>query len=470
MAMHIKLDYKKTALVGLAFMTINAVWQLYNTEVPIILTKMIQDLIEAAGNGAWIIENGVTRFDTNFPVTTVVNVIMSLDNVLAIFLLPLLGKLSDKTNTRFGKRTPFILVGVVLTALFLPFVPLFYTQNSIVGVIIMLFGVLLAMSLYRTPAVALMPDVTPKPLRSRANAIINLMGAAGNVTVAAIAAVVSIAVRDNPGVYYTVMFIATAAIILIALLVMLLTVNENKLVAMMPPDIETEEERMLREGKGKDIHSSVKLSLFFILSAVFFWYMAYGCIETNFSRFAETVLGMDAYTVPMLVATIAALICFLPLGILSGKLGRKNTIIIGLGVLLGCAVLSTFITNHAILYVLFAFIGISWAAINVNSYPMVVEMSKGGDIGKYTGIYYTFQMAAQVITPILSGVIIDISDVLFAKYIGNGLRILFPYASVFLACALVVMFFVKHGDSKDTDVQIFTEKLEEIEVAQSNGI
>jgi MFS family permease len=164
----------------------------------------------------------------------------------------------------------------------------------------------------------------------------------------------------------------------------------------------------------------------------------------------------------MLVATVSALVFFLPLGIVSGKLGRKNTILLGLGVLLVCAVLSTFIANHAVLYVLFALIGISWAAINVNSYPMVVELAKGGDIGKYTGIYYTFQSAAQIITPMLSGILIDVADAVFSKYIGNGLRILFPYAAVFIAAALIVMIFVKHGDSKDTDVQIFEEKLGEI--------
>ena len=451
--MHIKLDYKRTALVGLAFLTVNAVWQLYNTEVPLILEEMIRALLETSGNSGII---------AAFPVNTVINFIMSLDNIMAIFLLPILGKMSDKTNTRFGKRMPYIIVGVIATALFLPFVPLFYTKGSLIGVIVMLFGVLVSMSIYRTPAVALMPDVTPKPLRSKANAIINLMGAAGNVTVAAFAAIVSIFAAKNGGIYYTVLFIFTAIVILIALAVLLLTVNENKLVSEMPPDIETEEERLIREGKGKAVHASVKVSLFFILTAVFCWYMAYGCIETNFSRFAKDVLEMSGYTVPMLVATVSALVFFLPLGIVSGKLGRKNTILLGLAVLLLCAILSTFVTNHVILYILFALIGISWAAINVNSYPMVVEMAKGGDIGKYTGIYYTFQSAAQIITPMLSGILIDVADAVFSKYIGNGLRILFPYAAIFIAAALIVMLFVKHGDSKVTDVQIFEEKLGEM--------
>ena len=451
MSMHIKLDYKRTALVGLAFLTINAVWQLYNTEIPIMLTKMIQDLLISAGNGKWIETDGIMTFETTFPLTTVVNTIMSVDNVMALFMLPFLGKLSDNTKSRFGKRTPYIVIGVIATALLLPFVPLFYAKDSLVGVCIMLGGILLAMSIYRSPAVALMPDVTPKPLRSKANAIINLMGAAGNVVIVAVTWVVGMLLSDGAP-FYTALFILTSVVILISLIVFLITVKEPKLLELMPPEIEEAEEHVYN-GKGEEIHASKRMSLFFILVAVFMWYMAYGCIETNFSRYAKDILGMDDATkaIPMLVAMVAAFICFLPLGVLSSKIGRKKTVIAGVAVLFVCALFSSVITNIIILYVFFALIGISWAAINVNSYPMVVEMAKGGNIGKYTGIYYTFQMAAQIITPILSAIIMDI----LYSFGMNGLRILFPYSAVFLAIALVVMFFVRHGDAKEADLEIY---------------
>ena len=453
-AMHIKLDYKKTALVGLSFLTINAVWQLYNTEVPIMLTKMIGDAL-----------NGT---DFMLPLNTVVNTIMSIDNLLALFMLPFLGKLSDNTKSRFGKRTPYIVIGVIATALFLPFVPLFYAKNSLIGVFIMLGGILLSMSIYRSPAVALMPDVTPKPLRSKANAIINLMGAAGNVIIVAITWVVGKLLGEGVP-FYTALFILTSVVTLISLIIFLLTVNEPKLLSLMPPEIEGNDD-VIVTSKGKEIHASKRASLLFLLVAVFMWYMAYGCIETNFSRYAIKVLEMEDAdkAIPMLVAMVAAFFCFFPLGVLSSKIGRKKTVIAGVGTLLVCALLSSVITNIIALYVFFALIGISWAAINVNSYPMVVEMAKDGDIGKYTGIYYTFQMAAQIITPILSGLVMDLVNGMYYEA-GTaledqvmGLRILFPYAALFLVFAFVVMFFVRHGDAKESDIEIYEEKMDEM--------
>lgn len=426
-------------LVGLAFLTINAVWQLYNTEIPIMLEKMVGDLITHMS----------PEVQKRFPVTTVVNAIMSVDNVLAIFLLPILGRLSDKTNTRFGKRTPYIIVGVAFAAVSLPFVPLFYGMDSIVGVAIAIAVLLLAMSLYRSPAVALMPDVTPKPLRSKANAVINLMGAAGNVVIVAAAFVVGKIFTDKNS-YYGAIFSVTAAIILIVLFVFLATVRENELVSLMPPELSGDDDEEEGSVKGAKMHGSKRRSLIFLLIAVAMWYMAYGAIETNFSRYAVNVLKMDEATkaLPMLVAMAAALVCFLPLGHLSGKIGRKKTVILGISVLLGCALISSVVTNIVVLYIMFALIGISWAAINVNSYPMVVEMAKGADIGEYTGIYYTFQMAAQIATPLLSGLLID----LFKGLLGsNNMRILFPYGAVFMLLALIAMIFVQHGDAREVD-------------------
>lgn len=441
---NLKLNYKRTVLVGLAFLTIQAVWQLYNTEIPLILTEMIGDILVAANKAQWV-DKAARILETDFPITTVVNAIMSVDNVMAVFLLPILGRLSDNTSTRFGKRTPYIAFGIIGAAVALPFVALFYARNSIVGVAIMLAIILLAMSVYRSPAVALMPDVTPKPVRSKANAVINLMGAAGTVSVVIATFIIGkIFVSGVP--FYTALFIATSVIILIAFFVFLYTVNEPKLVAEMPDDDgeETEEERLTREGVGIKMQSSKLVSLIFLLLAVAFAYMAYGAIETNFSRYATGVLGLDESqkSLPMMVAMGAALVCFVAFAFVSNKLGRKRVIIIGVAVLAACATLASFITNIAVLYVLFALIGIGWAAINVNFYPMVVEMAKGSDIGKYTGVFYTFQMAAQIATPLLSGILIDsLSSI--------GMRILFPYAGVFLVFALVSMLFVRHGEAAE---------------------
>lgn len=411
-----KLDYKRTVLVGLAFMTISAFWQLYNNEIPL----MLEDLI------------GKRDF--------LINVIMTLDNLSALVLLPVLGMLSDRTNTRIGRRMPYIIVGTILSVAFMLIIPVAHGKGITPLFFIGVIGVLLSMSLYRSPAVALMPDVTPKPLRSKANALINLMGAIGIIFVQVLTP--ALGGENN----YMLLFVCVAAFMMVGLAIMTVTVNENYLVSLMPPDEETEEERLAREGKGVKMHASVYRSLMFLLISVFFWYMAYSAIETNYSRYAIEVWGLveGEYTKPMLFGSIVALISFVPLGIVSGKLGRKRTVLIGVGVLFFAIAITSFITWYTpVLYVIFALIGISWAAINVNSYPMVVEMSKGADVGKYTGLYYTFSMIAQVATPLLTGFMFDF----FKKR-----TVLFPYAAVFLLFAFVTMLFVNHGDSPSETV------------------
>lgn len=407
-----KLDYKRTMLVGLAFMTISAFWKLYNFEIPL----MLEDLI------------GKRDF--------IINIVMTLDNISALVLLPVFGMLSDKTNTRFGKRMPYILIGTVLSVAFMLLIPLSHGKRIVPLFFVGVIGVLLSMSIYRTPAVALMPDVTPKPLRSKGNAIINLMGAVGIIFVTAITPIVG--GEKN----YPLLFLCVATFMMVSLVVMFVTVNENQLVSLMPPDEETEEERMAREGKGVKMHDTVFKSLIFLLLSVFLWYMAYSAVDTNYSRYAEDVWGMQngGYSAPMLFGSIVALVSFVPLGMLSTKLGRKKTVLLGVGVLFAAVAITSFITWYTpFLYVIFALIGVSWAAINVNSYPMVVEMSKGADVGKYTGLYYTFSMIAEVLTPLVTGLLFDI--------LGTRM-VLFPYAAVFLLFAFVTMLFVKHGDAR----------------------
>ena len=409
-----KLDYRKTALVGLAFMTISAFWQLYNNEVPLMLENLI-------GNNQFLI-----------------NIIMSLDNILALFLLPFFGALSDKTHTGLGKRMPFIVVGISVSVVFMLLMPFSYIKGSFVGFFISVGGLLLAMSFYRSPAVALMPDVTPKPLRSKGNAVVNLMGAIGMIFIQAIT--ILLGGESN----YTMLFLVAAIFMLVSMGVMVFKVKENKWVSVMPPEEETEEEKLIRTGKGIKIKGSVKRSLFLLLIAVFLWYMAYSAIETNYTRYAQSIWGLSdgQYSKPMLISSIVALASFVPLGMLSVKLGRKKTILASLAILLLTAVGIFFIRHDTIwLYILCALLGVSWAAINVNSYPMVVEMSRGADVGKYTGLYYTFSMAAQIATPLITGFLFD----LFSE--SAGFLILFPYAALFLLIALVVMVFVKHGDS-----------------------
>jgi MFS family permease len=302
------------------------------------------------------------------------------------------------------------------------------------------------MGVYRTPAVAYMPDVTEKPLRSKGNAIINLVGYIGGIFTSVVIMFMLKSEKDASGksVYvsgqsFFPVFAVIAAFMLISVLIMVLTVNENKV--LKETNIRDEEEQ--NTGKGKKLEKGVAKSLFFILASVFLWFMAYNGVTTTFSRYCLNVLNVDLSTSSsyMLTATITAIIAFVPLGFLSSKIGRKKTILIGVAVMTACLFGAHFITGQTpMLFVILGVIGVAWAAINVNSFPMVVEMSSGADVGKYTGIYYTFSMAAQITTPVLSGFIID--------NLGFGYKALFPYAVIFAFASFVTMCFVKHGDSK----------------------
>ena len=506
----LKLNYKKTMFVGLAFFSITMFWQTYDS----LIAKILIDKF------------GLTQGWSG--------VIMALDNMLAIFMLPLFGLLSDRTKSKLGRRTPYILIGTIIAAITFMSLSFFdhkqtllmeevgitqeyeQTYNDIITLekstradwepifiaidddnltkryhaiitdnddnlyeftrqltsfehrdiadvyyvslsqkawaetkadptnlilfMVVLFVVLIAMSVYRTPAVALMPDVTIRQFRSKANAVINLLGSTGAVVSIGIMTIFGLSNKSYVG--YTPAFVATGALMLVALLVFMLTVNENKLVEEYNETItkhnlieeepeETKEQLALSKEK--------KISLVLILASVFLWFMGYNAVISKLSDYAPKQLNMN-FTLPLLVAQGAAIVSFIPIGMLSSYFGRKRMILIGVVLLSICFGSAFFLTANTgwLLYVVLAFTGIAWATINVNSFPMVVELATGSDVGKYTGYYYTFSMAAQIVTPIFSGFLMD----------AMGRKILFPYATFFVVIAFVTMFFVKHGDVK----------------------
>ena len=505
-----KLNTKRIIFVGLAFLIISMFWQVYDN----IIAKI---LINSFGfNQTWS------------------GVVMALDNILAVILLPVFGALSDKTKSKYGKRTPYIFFGTIVAAVLIMGISVFdnaqlnkikeanisevvtveigkttsdgniyesgmyeyyieedgklvsvekelksqdtlylfddefyldkevasevrsemvaeIRNNNIgycIGFIVVLFVILVAMSVFRTPAVSLMPDVTPKPLRSKANAIINLMGAAGGVTALGFMTFIA---KDYKS--YTLTFIVLGVLMLLCLAIFMIKVKENQFVKEMEQQSKEyglEEEVIENNGTKEKMPKDVKKSFILILLAVAFWYMAYNAATSKFSVYAGTVLD-TGFTMPLMIANAAAIVSYAPIGILSSKYGRKSMVIVGVIILFLAFFLGSFVrANSAILiWVVMALAGIGWATISVNSYPMVVEMSKSGDVGKYTGIYYTAAMAAQIATPVLSGIVMDIID----------MTALFPYCVVFCILAFITMIFVKHGDSKP----IPTEKLEVFE-------
>ncbi|HOO44533.1 MAG TPA: MFS transporter, partial [Bacillota bacterium] len=307
-----------------------------------------------------------------------------------------------------------------------------------------LFIALVAMGTFRSPAVALMPDVTIKPLRSKANAVINLMGTFGGILAILLLKVYGLDKLSY--VNYGPAFITVGILMLVLLGIFLWKVREPKLVKER--EILDKELGLTEEEEAHELHESVeelskdkRKSLFLILASVFLWFTGYNAVTTKLSDYAPKVLDLG-FAMPLLIAQGAALVAFIPIGIIATKIGRRKTILIGIILLTICFGSVYFLTpdTAGIMYVIFAMTGIAWATINVNSYPMVVELAKGGNVGKYTGYYYAFSMAAQILTPIFSGFLMDTMSI-------HG-KILFPYAAFFVLSSFVTMFFVKHGDAK----------------------
>lgn len=427
-----KLNNRRTILVGLAFLSICSFWQMYDNVVPLILTKTFH--LNETFSGA----------------------IMAADNVLALFLLPFFGTLSDRTDTKLGKRTPYILGGTLAAVILLNILPLidnsYYAAASagkMIAFIAVLGLLLISMGTYRSPAVALMPDVTPKPLRSRANAIINLMGAVGGIIYLAVAAVMypNSKVLGLDHVNYQPLFIVVALIMAVSIIVMKLTINEPALTAENQALEAEHPEWNLAEddGSGNEVlPAEVKRSLGFLLASIALWFIGYNGITTWFTTYVDKVMGqgLGGASTCLLIATGGAIISYIPIGSLAHKIGRKKTIMIGVILLASCFLAGYFLTTafssiNAIMFAVFALVGFAWAAINVNSLPMVVEMCRGSDIGKFTGYYYTASMAAQVVTPVLAGFLIR----------NISYKVLFPYAALFVLFSFLTMTQVKHGDA-----------------------
>ncbi len=421
-----KLDTKRTVLIGFGFMSILAFWQFYDQVIPHLLENVF----------------GLRTFTTN--------AIMSIDNVSSLILLPLFGTLSDKTSTRLGRRTPYILFGTLVAVCLMGVLAAATATRSFPLFFAALLCLLLTMSTYRSPAVAYMPDVTPKTLRSKANAIINLVGYIGGIfsTLMMMLLLRSEKAADGSSHYagdqsFTPIFLVVAAFMLVSVLIMVLTTRENALVARTRAQVAASEQQDAQTSPGGKLPRPVFRSLMLILLSVFLWFMAYNAVTTAFSRYCVAVWGADLSTSSgyLMCATIVAILAFVPLGALSGRVGRKKTILLGITLMSLCYLSACFITVQTpIMYALFGLVGVGWAAINVNSFPMVVEMSTQGDTGKYTGYYYAFSMAAQICTPLLSGLLID--------NLGLGYRVLFPYAVLFSVLSFCTMTQVKHGDSK----------------------
>ena len=428
-----KLNYGRTVRIGFAFLAICAFWQMYNNVIPLILTNTFH--MNESLSGA----------------------IMAADNVLALFLLPLFGSLSDKCKSPMGRRKPFILAGTVLSVLLMLLVPVLdnryfsYPSKGLSMVFVCVLGLLLiAMGTYRSPAVALMPDLTPKPFRSRANAVINLMGALGGIIYLILASILYSEARTKglAHVNYLPLFLIVAAIMVLSLLIVLFTINEPALrlqVENYEKDHPEQEAAPAGDDGSRTLPPAVKRSLIFLLISVSLWFISYNAVETWFTTYAQRMWGMSlgSASLCLTIATGGAILSYIPIGQAAARFGRRRVIIAGVILLASCffvLFIYTLLSGsfHPVLYLLLLLIGLAWAAINVNSLPMVLEMCSGAEIGRFTGLYYTFSMAAQIVTPVAAGTLMN----------RIGYTSLFIYSTLFAGMAFLTMSQVKHGDTK----------------------
>jgi len=373
-----RLNYKKTFILGLGFFAISLVWPLYNYFVPLFLKSYI---------------------DSQF----LINSVMTLDNILAVSLIPFFGSFSDKTNTRFGRRMPFLLIGIPISAILFSILP---TYSSFVSLIIILFILNLSMAIYRAPTVALMPDITPAPLRSKANGIINFMGGLASVLVLAVGGMLYEVNRFLP-------FVSTSILMILALLMLYIFIKEPKV------GVDNEEEKIGIFKAMKEIINNKDKTALYILFAIFFWFVGYQGVEATFSVYSVHFLGIKESAGSLILSTFAGtfLLFSIPSGFIASKLGKRKTILIGI---VGLAIVFTLLSFvrttttflslpfNILMMLLLGIGGVFWALININSYPMVVETTTDEKIGTYTGLYYFFSSLAAILGPLLFGFFVDL--------------------------------------------------------------
>lgn len=423
-----KLDIKKTMLIGFGFLATSIAWAVYNAYVPLLLNDYLPESLTVIPDVFWLGK------------ATAIGAIMTIDNIFGAIFQPVFGSVSDKTRTRFGRRMPFIMVGIPICAVAFFFIPYTTVLWALITVIILFNFV---MSIWRAPVVALMPDLTPSRYRSQANGIINFMGGIGTL----IAFLAGGLLFNWGGMKYP--FALGAIVMVIALVVLKIFIREP-MHPIEEPSVKTEDKKEDKEQKPQLTEGQrrrKRKSLIAILIAILFWFMGYNAVETFFTLYVTTTFknasgaflsGGDA-TLMLSVFSIAFLAFAIPAGFIGARVGRKKTILTGLAGITLLFLIMFFVSDQKLLYILLILGGLCWAAINVNSLPMVVDMTGFSSLGKYTGYYYLFSFSASIISPIFFGALRD-----FAQ----SYHILFIYSAIAFAVAFISMLFISKGDGE----------------------
>ena len=423
----LKLNVRRTSMIGFAFFGILLLWQVYDSWCPTFLTDIFARNIYEMSSAELKASDPAKILNVQW----IVGIIMACDNLAALILLPIFGNLSDKTVTPIGKRMPYILVGTFVSAIAFPFIPLFFHKNNMVGMVITMAIVLIFMMMYRNPAVALMPDITPKPLRAKANGIINIMGYLGGAfaTVLGILFVLSsyinapVAERNIWTIELP--FIIASVLMLISALVLFATIKENAIEEEIHEELELGEKLAAVEtpiDDDKPMSKANKTMLLAILGAEFLWFMSDNALGTYIGNYV--IYHLQSVSSATMILTIlgglASVVGFATAGGIAERIGRKWTISIGLAITFVGLIVMCFVapTNRVVgergefafptlLYAVWVLKGFGMALVHNCSFPMVVELCSSKKIGKFTGYYYTASMSAQTITPVLLGLVLN---------------------------------------------------------------
>lgn len=383
---------KKTWLLGFGFFSISLGWALYNGFVPFFL------------------DNYITS-------TALIGFLMTIDNYFALFLQPYIGNLSDRTNTRFGRRMPFLLLGIPISALFYGLIPF---HNQLLTLVLFMVCMNLSMAIFRSPTIALMPDITLEPDRAKANGIINFMGGVGAIIAFSVGSFLFNINESFP-------FLLVSVLFLVALSVIYKNINENR-------------DRILSDGQTTptiDYRKELNTTTIFLLAAIFFWFIAIQGMEALFTLYGVKELGLSKSSSAFSLAffSLSFVLSSIPCGHLGAKYGMKKMIMIGIIGLIFVFLLLNWIETVIALRAILLIGGVFWACININAYPFIVTTGSEHSFGTRTGLYYLVSSLAAIISPPSLGLLID----------SYGFGVLFFAAAVSMLFALLCMFKVSSG-------------------------
>ncbi len=430
-----RLDYRKTFLLGFGFLAVTLMWTLYNAYVPIYLQ---------AGDPRF--DAGLKTATAGFGLSaTVAGFIMTLDNIAALFIQPLIGMWSDRTRTRLGRRMPYIVGAAPVAVVAFAFIPmaagripihlsgnLGQLQGPFAFFMLAVGVMLLAMAVLRTPVIALMPDLIPSPLRSQANGVINFMGGVGGL-------LASFGGAWLYGMNHGYPFWLGGAVMLVAVIVLLIFIREPE--ALVAAAASEEDSLGVLKKLGR-IPREHQRSLGLLLAAIFCWFVGFNAIETFFTSYGVVTLHVQPNTAALIfgIAQLTFIVFAIPSGFIAGRLGRRRTIslgLVGFGTLL---IIGFFVPKLYVIAALMALGGACWALININSLPMVVDISPvEADMGTYTGLYYLASQLAAVAGPVLNGAVIDLT--------GRNYNMIFLVTPAFFVLALLCMSGVTRGEA-----------------------